>query len=78
MKLFIVYYWVGFPSSEYGGLINLVAENSDQAIEILKAKYIGKYNQDEVGDLVASVGEARIFDLADNGYEEGVIEEFMT
>ena len=34
-SLYIVDYWVPFPSSEYGGLINLIAETDTEAFEIL-------------------------------------------
>ena len=33
--LYIVDYWVPFPSSEYGGLINLIAESDTEAFTIL-------------------------------------------
>jgi hypothetical protein len=33
--LYLVNYWVPFPSSEYGGLIAVVAENDNQCHDIL-------------------------------------------
>ena len=33
--LYIVNYWVPFPSSEYGGTISLIAESDAEAFEIL-------------------------------------------
>lgn len=33
--LYIVNYWVPFPSSEYGGTISLIAESDTEAFEIL-------------------------------------------
>jgi len=36
--LYIVDYWVPFPSSEYGGLVNLIAESDTEAFEILAAE----------------------------------------
>ncbi len=33
--LYIVTYWVPFPSSEYGGTISLIAESDAEAFEIL-------------------------------------------
>jgi len=33
--LYIVDYWVPFPSSEYGGLINVIAENDIECHDIL-------------------------------------------
>lgn len=34
--LYIVDYWVPFPSSEYGGLINVIAENDNECHDILR------------------------------------------
>lgn len=33
--LYLVDYWVPFPSSEYGGLLNVIAENDNQCHDIL-------------------------------------------
>jgi hypothetical protein len=33
--LYIVNYWVPFPSSEYGGTVSLIAESDTEAFEIL-------------------------------------------
>ena len=33
--MYVVDYWVPFPSSEYGGLITLIAENDAEALELL-------------------------------------------
>ena len=34
-SLYIVDYWVGFPSSEYGGVINVIAENDNECHDLL-------------------------------------------
>jgi hypothetical protein len=34
--LYIVDYWVPFPSSEYGGMINVIAENDNECHDILR------------------------------------------
>ena len=36
--LYIIDYWVPIPSSEYGGLINLIASSDTEAFEILAAE----------------------------------------
>ena len=33
-SLYIVDYWVPFPQSEYGGLVNLIAESDTEAFEL--------------------------------------------
>lgn len=44
--LYIVTYWVPFPSSEYGGTISLIAESDTEAFEILTTSddFDGSYN----------------------------------
>ena len=34
-NLYILDYWVPFPTSEYGGLITLIAESDQEAFELL-------------------------------------------
>ena len=34
-NLYIVDYWVPFPTSEYGGMITLIASNDSEAFELL-------------------------------------------
>ena len=33
--LYIIDYWVPFPSSEYGGVVNVIAEDDSEAFELL-------------------------------------------
>jgi hypothetical protein len=41
--LYLIDFWVPFPSSEYGGLINLIAENDTEAFSILSQE--GSYDE---------------------------------
>jgi succinate dehydrogenase flavin-adding protein (antitoxin of CptAB toxin-antitoxin module) len=34
-SLYIVNYWVPFPSSEYGEIVSLIAENDTEAFQLL-------------------------------------------
>ena len=34
-SLYIVDYWVPFPSSEYGGVVNVIAESDSEAFSLL-------------------------------------------
>ena len=36
--LYIIDYWVPFPSSEYGGTISLIAQNDTEAFEVLASE----------------------------------------
>ena len=73
--LYIVDYWVPFPSSEYGGLINLIAENDTEAFSILSQE--GSYDDRYVDKIMPNVVSAQKFKLSDE-YESGIIESFTT
>ena len=73
--LYIIDYWVPFPSSEYGGLINLIAENDQQAFDLLISE---KSFDDRHGHLIMErVINAQKFRLADD-YECDIIDAFLT
>jgi hypothetical protein len=74
-SLYIVDYWVPFPSSEYGGVINLIAENDTEAFNILSQEdaYDGSY----IDRIMPNVVNAQKFQLADD-YESGIIDSFTT
>jgi len=74
-SLYIVDYWVPFPSSEYGGVINLIAENDTEAFELLA-------NEQQFDDayqnlIMPNVVAAQKFQLSDD-YESGIIDAFIT
>jgi len=73
--LYIVDYWVPFPSSEYGGLINLIAENDTEAFTILsdEQSFDERY-QDRIMERVVN---SQKFALQDD-YESGLLEAFTT
>jgi len=74
-SLYIVDYWVPFPSSEYGGVINLIAENDTEAFGILadEPTYDDEYNH----LIMQNVVSAQKFILQDD-YESGIIDSFTT
>jgi hypothetical protein len=73
--LYIVDYWVPFPSSEYGGIVNLIATNDTEAFETL----LGEESFDEryADRIMANVVKAQKFALVDE-YESGILEAFTT
>jgi len=74
-SLYIVDYWVPFPSSEYGGLINLIASNDTEAFQILSEE---EYFDDRYTDrIMERVVNAQKFKLQDD-YESGILEAFTT
>jgi hypothetical protein len=73
--LYIVDYWVPFPSSEYGGVINLIAESDAEAFLILseEEQFDDRYQDRIMSKIVTS----QKFALQDE-YESGILEAFTT
>lgn len=73
--LYIVDYWVPFPSSEHGGVINVIAESDSEVFNLLSGeKGFDNQYQDRI---MPNVIKAQKFRLRDD-YESGVIEAFTT
>lgn len=75
-SLYIVDYWVPFPSSEYGGLINLIAESDTEAFSILsnESTYDARYSH----LIMPNVVKAQKFELASSDVESGILDSFTT
>jgi len=74
-SLYIVDYWVPFPSSEYGGVINLIALDDKEAFELLcEEKTFDERYQNLI---MPNVVKAQKFKLVDD-YESGIIDAFTT
>ncbi len=74
-SLYIVDYWVPFPSSEYGGVVNLIAENDTEAFQLL-ANEEG-FDEKYQNLIMPNVVKAQKFSLVDD-YESGIIDAFTT
>ena len=74
-SLYIVDYWVPFPSSEYGGIINLIAESDTEAFTILSQEQ--QYDDRYIDRIMPNVVNAQKFALVDE-YESGIIDSFTT
>lgn len=74
-SLYIVDYWVPFPSSEYGGVVNLIAENDTEAFAILSQEE--QFDEQYVNLIMPNVVSAQKFKLQDE-YESGIIDSFTT
>jgi hypothetical protein len=73
--LYIIDYWVPFPASEGGGLINLIAESDTEAFELLSEE---KQFDDRYTDrIMERVVNSQKFALVDD-YESGILEVFVT
>jgi hypothetical protein len=74
-SLYIVDYWVPFPSSEYGGIVVVIAENDTEAFTILSQE--DTFDETYVNLIMPNVVSAQKFALVDE-YESGIIDSFTT
>ena len=81
MKLYLVYYWMPFPSSEYGGLECVIARDVEHCVEIL-ANEVGEYSRSQYPnylDLIRlEVRSAKSYELSNSKLEAGIVESFTT
>jgi hypothetical protein len=76
--LYLVNYWVPFPSSEYGGLIAIVAENDNQCHDIL-IDWRDECESDYDDRIQENVYRATRLMLSHEESEEiGVVDSFLT
>lgn len=74
-SLYIVDYWVPFPSSEHGGVVSLIAENDAEAFELLTNEE--GFDENYQNLIMPNVVKAQKFKLVDD-YESGIIDAFTT
>jgi len=75
-NLYLVDYWVPFPSSEYGGMVAVVAENDHECHDVLmnwRDEIDSKYDT----NIITQVKRAPKFSLLDE-QESRVVEAFTT
>ncbi len=75
-SLYIVDYWVPFPSSEYGGIICLIAESDTEAFGILSKE--PTYDERYSHLIMPNVVKAQKFELASSDVESGILDSFTT
>ena len=74
--LYLVDYWVPFPTSEYGGLLTLIAKDDNECHDLLLDW------RDECDDkydnlIMEKVTNAPVFELAGD-QQSGIVETFTT
>jgi hypothetical protein len=74
-SLYIVDYWVPFPSSEYGGVVSLIAESDAEAFIILSQEQ--QYDATYIDRIMPNVVNAQKFTLQDE-YVSGIVDSFTT
>lgn len=75
--LYIVDHYVPFPSSEYGGLWNVIAENDNECFDLIVAEDSGNFYEKYYSDLKENIINARTFTLVENE-QSRVVESFTT
>ena len=78
--LYIIDYWVPFPQSEYGGLLNVIASNDQECFNLLSKENTWTWCiEDEwsAESMMKNIINAQKFKLTDD-YESGIIEAFCT
>ena len=74
---YIVDHYVPFPSSEYGGVWNVIAENDDECFDLITSRDEGDFNSKYYGNLRENILKSRTFALAED-LESNIVEEFTT
>jgi len=75
--LYIVDHYVPFPSSEYGGLWNVVAEDDNECFDLISAEDTGGFYEQYYTDLKENILNARVYQLSEE-MESSVVESFTT
>tara|TARA_B100002019_G_scaffold91014_1_gene78536 strand:- start:320 stop:556 length:237 start_codon:yes stop_codon:yes gene_type:complete len=76
-SIYIIDYWVPFPQSEYGGLITMIAENDQEAFNILAEEDELDCENEHIDKLMPNIINATKLKLADD-YESGIIDVLLT
>ena len=75
--LYIVDHAISFPSSEYGGLWNVIAENNEECFDLMSNHWEYEGYQEYFGKLRENILNAEKFALVENE-ESRVVEAFTT
>jgi hypothetical protein len=73
--IYLVDYWVPFPSSEYGGMISIIAENDEECHQILAE--FPEFDDKYISKIMENVVKAPRFALAEKE-ESRVLDVFIT
>lgn len=75
-NLYIVDHFCPFPTSEYGGIWNVIAENDEECYDLI-VKADEEFNVEYYSNLRDRILKARVFALAEE-VESQVVESFTT
>lgn len=74
---YIIDYWIPFPHSEYGGVINVIASSDDEVFAILNKEQFATQYPEYIPKMAEYIKSAQKFQLTDY-YEPGLLEAFLT
>ena len=75
--LYLVDFWVPFPSSEYGGIVAVIAEDDNECHDILRDSEIS-YDDSYDSEIMPNVVRAQRFQLVDSDEPSRIVEQFTT
>ena len=73
---YIVDHFIPFPTSEYGGVWNVIAESDEECFDLI-AQQDENYNEQYYGQLRENIMKSMNYELAED-LESGIVEEFTT
>ena len=73
--IYLVDYWVPFPSSEYGGMISVIAKDDKECFDILSE--FPQFDKYYDGLMMANIVKAPKFKLTDDE-ESRIVDAFLT
>jgi hypothetical protein len=78
-NLYIVDYWVPFPSSEYGGMVIVIAESKQECHDLL-LNWRDEYESGHDSRIMEKVEKAQVFELSSDRYveESRIVDSFTT
>ena len=74
---YIVDHYVPFPSSEYGGVWNVIAASDEECFDLITDADDGDFNSQYYGNLRENILNSRTYALAED-LESKIVEEFIT
>ena len=76
--LYIIDYWVPYPTSEAGGILNVIAEDDDECFTLLSPENFQEYNQEYASLIMPKIKSAVKVELANSDEESRIVDAFMT
>ena len=74
--LYLVDYWIPFPTSEYGGVLSVIGENDNEVHDLL-LDWRDEYNSEYDSRIMERIVNAHKFALADD-QESRIVDTFTT